>query len=135
MGEQLQTSHTATESWVPALSVCRSVSPSLWLLTCARVGARHQVLFLPSVFQLPLSQFWPTSQTNPGHWVAVCSALASLYLFLLVCLPSSATKPRVCLFFLTGDVRAESDAAALLFLSLPPPETDPDDRLGVFCCC
>lgn len=59
---------------------------------------------------LSFGQILPSSEANPGDWVALCYALASLAVSLSLpffCLPGWATEPRVCVFFLIGHVRAE----------------------------
>lgn len=70
---------------------------------------------------LGFGQILPGSEADPGDWVALCYALASLAVSLSLpffCLPGRATEPVVCVFFVIGRVRAESDAAATPFL--PP---------------
>lgn len=118
-----------------------SVPSSSWPLTWPKIGASSFFCRLSfSYLSLSSGQPLPSSETNPGCWVAFCFALASLPVSLVlffVCLPNSANEPKVCAFFLTGHIQAVSDAAAAapLSLPLPPRETDLDDSFSVCCCC
>ena len=123
----------------PATQPLRTGSPlclSLRLLISLATNLaqkRRQVLFLPSVFLLPLSVLARLCQAQrlilSTGWL--CSGLPRrLPLPVFICLPSSAIQPKVSVHFLTGHVQAVTDAAVT---PLPPPETDPDGMLGVCC--
>lgn len=76
-------------------------------------------LSISSVSQLKPGSANLTDQSRGLGGFLLCSFI------LLVCMPSSATEPKVCLLFLIGDVQAETVAATPLSLplsvSLSPP--------------
>ena len=121
MGEPLQTSHTATEHQVPALSV--ALSPHLSANLVQRGRQAPSPFCRLSLCYLSLSVLARLCQSHRlilgiGWLSAMLWPLLLSHSFSFICLPSSATEPKVCLFFLTGDVRAERDAAAPLSLCL-----------------
>lgn len=115
MGEPLQTSHTATKYWVLAslaanLAQSRRQAPGpfcrlsfcyLSLSSGQALPTHRLILGTGWLFAL----LWPLSLSLSFSWFA--------------CQARPLSRRSVCLFFLIGDVRSESDAAAPASHCLP----------------
>lgn len=119
-----------TEQSTIWVSCSRPVTNSKQQFGWARLASRLQA---PPAFRDPpfsllslsCSQVLPTSQPSPG-----CLSIL-LSFFPSDDMPSSATEPKVWLLFLLGAAQTGLGLFLPLLLSVPPPETDTDDRLGV----